>query len=240
MCAFQYCVHVNSFTITSAAASRGLRRMPVAAIAALVLAVAPGGGVAAADVPGLPASEPPVAAVSPLTQSLISVFRQTDPAPPLPAAIGAIFKPDAGGNTIEGANTALARPAYPHAGNQKDAVWLIPAAGEKLMCFVQTGTAVGGGDVPLSDPAFQSYGTIQTSGYRSRNGLWHQQFTLLVPDAITKVKFTYRRRGRKIPKKTFTPHDNVVVVKSNRVTFISMGGARFDVRKSYPPLKKKG
>lgn len=175
----------------------------------------------------------PVQSVDPKISEVISVFRQTEPAPARPAFLAEIYQGRKDGKTLDGGNPDLARPAYPDAERKQPPVWLVPGAKRSVYLWSGSGKGASGMGGAVDNEFFLKYGWVGTSGSRgnSRN---YSQVTVLVPDSITTVRLVFQRRNGKRFARDFTPHDNVVVSSDRRFRAAIINGKRF----SFPPMPK--
>lgn len=169
----------------------------------------------------------PVESVDPNIASLISVFRQTTPAPARPEFINKIYEARKDGKTLDGGNPDLARPAYPDAEKKQAPVWLVPGANGRLYAWSESGKSASGTGGPVDDEFFRNYGWVSFAGSRG-NSRSYSRVTVVVPDSITTVRLVFQRRNGKRFARDFTPHDNVVVHNDRRFRAAIINGRRFN------------
>lgn len=182
----------------------------------------------------------PVETVDPVLGSLVSVFRQTEPAPPIPDFLKQIYEPRKDGKTLDGGNPALARPAYPDAAKKSPPLWLVPGARGTVMLWSAPTRRGGGGAIggQLDSEHFRKHGWVGFSGSRAGRS-WKVQATILVPDSITNVRLVFKRRDGKRFARDFVPHDNVVVSNDKRFVAAIINGERFEFKTVIPKLPRK-
>jgi hypothetical protein len=180
----------------------------------------------------------PVASVSDVIKTNISVFRQTDPVT-VPDSILKMTVPDKkDGKTMLGMNGTLARPAYPDAEKQEQPVWFVPAANDVMFAFQTNpdGTGAGGGG-SVSSKDFLDHGSVMWQPGREGSN-HHTPITVVLPDSITTVRIKTKAPGKKRHYRTYTAHDNVVVANPKYADAVVVNGHKVSLRIFLPKRRR--